>query len=164
MKTGKVVIGIDPAFRKNGFGVCYFDLSDRSMSFETYVDILDFQGFLNSNDSPKDAFCVIENSNMQKSTFDMKGSKAEVARKSRNVGKNQAVSVLAEKICLARYGEKNTKSVSPRQKGAKWNATQFKAVIKQERIEVIKKTSNQDERDAAKLALMYRQLWRYKAI
>lgn len=156
----KVIIGIDPAFRQKGFGVCFFDLTDRSMWFVTYENILTFQDFLNTDDAPTSAFCIIENSNLQEATFDMIGSKAEVAKKSRNVGKNQAVSALSELICFKRYGKENVQSVSPRLKGKKWNAEQFKAVVKTEKIKLFKKTSNQDERDAAKIALMYRMFLR----
>lgn len=154
----QVIIGIDPAFRKGGFGVCYYDLSDKSMWFVTYHTILDFQDFLNSDDAPVSALCIIENSNLQNSTFDMTGSKSEIARKSRNVGKNQAVSVIADLICVRRYGAQNVKSISPAQKGKKWTATEFDAIVKQEKIKLFKKTSNQDERDAAKLSLMYKLL------
>ena len=39
------------------------------MRFETYKSVLHFQDFLNTDDAPNNAFCVIENSNLDKAVF-----------------------------------------------------------------------------------------------
>lgn len=153
-KRPSVNIGIDPAFRKNGFGVCFHDLTDNTMSFEMYGSFIDFVYFLMSDDAPSEARCIIENSNMQNSSFDIRGNKPEVARKGRNVGTNQAVSQLTVDLCRRKYGKNNVREVSPKQKGSKWNATYFKRIIASLGITLVTTSNNQDFRDAAKLALM----------
>jgi hypothetical protein len=147
----KLYIGIDPAFRANGFAICIIDTSDKSARFVTFKD--GFLGFVSwfLNDSPSEAIICIENSNLQKSTFDMRGNKKEVARKSRNVGINQAVSQCTVDLCKTKY---KVIDCSPKQKGGKWNKATFNIVLSQKKHTTIKKTSNQDERDAYKLALI----------
>ena len=81
----------------------------------------------------------------------MRGNKNEVARKSRNVGKNQAVSQCTVDLCKTKY---RVIDCSPKQKGGKWNKATFNIVLSQKKHTTIKKTSNQDERDAYKLALI----------
>ena len=149
-----VKIGIDPAFRKNGFVAAIWDKSDNTMDFKAFGDYNEFLFWLISEDAPEKAKVIIENSNLQNTNFDIRGNKFEVARKGRNVGTNQAVSQLTVWACQTKYGKKNVKEVSPRQKGAKWNDSNFKSVIRQEKINLLSKVSNQDCRDAAKLALM----------
>ena len=176
-----VIIGIDPAFRKDGYGVCFLDMSDRTMRFETYKSVLHFQDFLNTDDAPNDAFCVIENSNLDQAMFNLKSIIVaillsfkfpktkiffmkytfgilekvckQVATRGRNIGKNQAISQISVGICERRYGKKNVRGITPKQKGAKLNNKYFQAILRAEKVTIHKKTSNQDERDAGQLAL-----------
>ena len=74
------------------------------------------------------------------------------------MGCNQAVSELAYQSALRQYGPKNVFQVSPKEKGAKiTDARVFLAVLKSEGILLPKGTSNQDQRDAAKLAILCRR-------
>jgi len=52
----------------------------------------------------------------------MRGNKNEVARKSRNVGKNQAVSQCTVDLCKTKN---KVIDCSPNQKGGKWNKATF---------------------------------------
>ena len=146
-------IGIDPAFRAGGFSMCIINTNTNNVHFTTFK-----KGFLGfawwfANDSPdveKALFCV-ENSNLTRATFDTRGNKLVVARKSRNVGKNQAISQNTADLIRTIYA---LIDLSPSQKGGKWTAEQFKQVVKDEGHTVIKGRTNQDERDAYKLALI----------
>lgn len=146
-------IGIDPAFRIGGFGVAIFDSSDRTMRFLGFADLIEFYDWLCSEESPEYAKCVIENSNLQNCTFDKRGTKAIISRKSRNVGANQAVSQLTVIACNKKYGKKNVIEISPKNKGVKWSEKVFQGVLKTMSIQSEKKRHNQDDRDAANLAL-----------
>jgi hypothetical protein len=146
-------IGIDPAFRIDGFGIAIFDSSDRTMSFKMFADFIEFFEWLNNEDSPKVAKCVIENSNLQNATFDKRGSKEIISRKSRNVGANQAVSQLTVIACRKKYGKGNVLEISPKRKGAKLNEVLFSNMLKTMGIKSEKKKHNQDNRDAGKMAL-----------
>lgn len=148
-------IGIDPAFRKDGFWTCCIE--GKLTTFTKAENVLEFDRLMQSNFYPEDAFVVVENSNEQNFTFDMFGSTAEVARKSRNVGTNQAVSQLTVQSCIDRYGIENVISISPKQKGQKYTEPQFKSIINQDKFSIVGYTGNQDQRDAFKLALIARQ-------
>ena len=154
--TAKIYIGIDPAFREKGFCLCCIDTSDNSVSFRTFKNgYNDFCWWL-INDAPDKSDCIIcvENSNLQNETIALTGSKMVIARKSRNVGKNQAVSQNTVDI-LRVYGYLVV-DLSPREKGAKWAEETVRNVAKTERHELPQKIS-QDARDAYKLALLARQ-------
>lgn len=146
-------IGIDPAFRAGGFAICIINKDTKHVHFTTFK-----KGFLGFawwfiNDSPDAAgvLVCVENSNLTGATFDMRGNKNVIARKSRNVGKNQAISQNTVDLVRTKYA---LIDLSPSQKGRKWTADQFKAIIKDEGHTVIKGRTNQDERDAYKLALI----------
>ena len=76
----KVIIGVDPAFRKNGFCMCIID-EDKEVAFITFKERTNFINWI-LNEMPKNSFVVVENSNEQNITFDMRGSKQEIARRS----------------------------------------------------------------------------------
>ena len=148
-----IKIGIDPAFRVDGFGLAIYDTKEKTMGFRNFENFVVFLGWLNSEESPEAATCIIENSNLQNCTFDKKGSRDVISRKSRNVGANQAVSELTVIACKMKYGEKAVIQISPKNKGIKWNEPTFQAVLKLMAITSEKKSHNQDDRDAAKLAV-----------
>jgi len=153
MKTKPAIrIGIDPAFRKSGFAVCIID-ENKEAQFRTFKNgLLDFLSWL-WNDSPDNALVTVENSNLQNITFDMRGSKAVIAKKSRNVGKNQAASEITVQACIVRWGKNRVQNISPRQKGGKWTDKEFKAVVRQEGHKLYGYTGKEDYRDAYQLAL-----------
>ena len=153
-----VYIGVDPAFRAGGFAVCILDMAAKTVQFQVH-DLLTFHDWLRSDDAPASAFVCVENSNLQNSNFDMTGSRAEIARKGRNVGCNQAVSELAYRSALLRYGKDNVFQVSPREKGSKiTDARLFGAVMRADGITPPKGQINQDKRDAYALANMARRM------
>ena len=132
-------------------------MSDKSLVFRSF-DLLTWHDFLRSQDAPGRCFIMVENSNLQNKSFDTTGNKMEVARKGRNVGCNQAVSELAYISAIRQYGAKNVFQISPKDKGAKIKEhTMFLGLLKAEGILLPKGTSNQDQRDAAKLAILCRR-------
>lgn len=161
MSHAPVYIGVDPAFRENGFWVAVVDMSDRTVAYRRFADVLEWHDWLKSGDSPLSCFVCVENSNLQNKNFDTTGSKLEVARKGRNVGTNQAVSELAFRAAVRRFGPDRVFEISPKDKGPKWSEAQAGAVLKSERLTVLTKGENQDCRDALKLALIAikRALW-----
>jgi hypothetical protein len=147
-----VVIGIDPAIRKNGFALCFYDTINKTVDFEI-MDFIDFIIYIMDNDTLIYKFCV-ENSNLQNLSFDMKGNKGVLARKSRNVGMNQAVSQLTCDLLKRRGFE--VVEISPKQKGAKLEHETFKALTMNMKVANYKGLKGeQDKRDAFKIALLY---------
>ena len=147
----KLFIGIDPAFRQGGFLVAIIDRSDNTVNYISCQNgFIDFYKWFNS-ESPTDAIVCIENSNLQNTTFNGHKNKNVAARMSRDAGKNQAISQITVDLCKTKY---KVIDLSPKSKGKKWTNKEYKGVLKSEGLSVSKKTSNQDERDALKLALI----------
>lgn len=172
-----IYIGIDPAFRTNGFAMAIIDDVDDTIRFVMFKDgFLGFcSWFLHDSPDPEQTIIAVENSNLQNKTFYTHRNKKtgalmskwhatkynsaplkleEIAKLSRDVGKNQAISQNVVDLCKSKY--KNVMNLSPKDKGAKWTAPQYTQALKQSKIVAIKKRSNQDERDAAKLAIIAR--------
>jgi hypothetical protein len=147
-----VVIGIDPAIRKNGFALCFYDTINNTVDF-LIMDFVDFIFYVMDRDTYYYKFAV-ENSNLQNLSFDMKGNKGVLARKSRNVGMNQAVSQLTCDLLKRRGFE--VVEISPKQKGAKLEHETFKALTMNMTVSNYKGLKGeQDKRDAFKIALLY---------
>lgn len=147
-------IGIDPAYRKNGFTICI--IKKNLIRYETMkAGFLDYVKWLMQSSSQglwsDVAFCI-ENSAMQNTSFDMSGPPAVVAKKGRNVGMNQAISQCT--VDLTKQFFQDVYEISPRDKGQKWDHETYRGVMEQGGYVATKKTSNQDERDAFKLALI----------
>lgn len=152
-----VFIGIDPAFRSRGFSICIID--GQNINFKTFKT-----GFLGFclwfvNESPGAAICAVENSNLINATFNTIGNKNIIARKSRDAGKNQAVSQNTSDLLSTKY---KVYDISPKEKGGKWTAEAYEQIIKAEGYTPNKKRSNQDERDAFKLALIAQRKHKFK--
>jgi len=146
-------IGIDPAFRKAGFAICIID-KDGEAQGKMFKSFLDFVQWLTTpGEAPQNAIVGIENSNLQNATFDMRGTKGTIAKRSRNVGANQAASQYTVDFCRWWYGSKRVYEISPKQKGKKWTQEQFRQVARQEGHTVIGRF-NQDQRDAYQVALI----------
>ncbi len=159
-----IYVGVDPAFRKNGFWAAILDGNAKQMTFKAF-DLLTWHDWLRSDEAPAVCFVMVENSNLQNLTFNrhLTGSLSEKFRKSRNVGANQAVSELAYQSALRRYGPRFAFEISPEAKGQKIvDQRVFEGLMRSEGIELppgefVKKEAAQDKRDAAKLALMMRR-------
>lgn len=153
-----VFIGIDPAFRKDGFKGCVIDSIAKTVDFIAFEDLFDFYFWMEGREDlqSRRVLVFIENSNLQSVNFDMRGSVAEVARKGRNVGANQAISQLAVQAANMVFGKDNVIGISPKAKGSKLGELQSNALARLFSLEI--KTRNQDERDAFKLAAL---AWAY---
>jgi hypothetical protein len=156
--TKKCFVGIDPAFRKNGFAICIID-EDDTADFIKFPSVLDFFEWLFK--APENAVYCVENSNLQDTTFDMKGSKGVIASKSRAVGKNQAISQITVDKLIRMVGAENVLNLSPAQKGGKVTDNKtFLAIVAQEKVKLLNYKGikdEQDERDSFMLAIKARK-------
>lgn len=142
MTRETIIVGIDPAFRQKGFTIAIVD-ENREIAFKTFKNgFYDFVGWL-MNDCPDNAIFGIENSNLQKAVF-KKGTGV-------SVGKNQAASQYTVDACRLFY-PKTTYEWSPKDKGKKLSHMEILGLCNQNRWKLPKKTTNQDERDALKMA------------
>lgn len=156
-----IYIGVDPAFREGGFAVAIIDMQKKTLDFLRMKSVLDWYDYVrNELSTMPDVFVCIEDSSKQNLTFNMRGSRDVVARRSRNVGCNQAVSSLAVLAAKRYLREGQVFALSPLEKGAKiQSASAFATFVKSHGIEIVKKGAlSQDERDAAKLAMMIPKL------
>ena len=157
MPHRNIYIGIDPAFRQNGFAMCIID-EDNTVNFIIFKNgFRDFQKWL-FQDAPACAFVAVENSNLQDTTFDMRGTKQTIAKVSRSVGKNQAISQCVVDACNEKEGF-TVFDISPAEKGKKIvNLQYFDAIMEQEKHKEVHGYSGnkneQDKRDAYMLALI----------
>jgi hypothetical protein len=151
-----ILIGVDPAFRDKGFYVC--SILGNLVEFIPIKNFLDFVTLVDKlQESGAEVYMCIENSNETNKTFYSNIRGADVREKiSRDVGKNQAISQLSFDYAKHRLKYGGVYSVSPAEKGMKWSNLQVKASFKQLNQEVINykgTVSEQDKRDAYKLAL-----------
>jgi hypothetical protein len=148
-------IGIDPAFRKNGFAVCIID-EDNTADFKIFENFYAFISWL--WDAPLKAYVCIENSNLQDSNFNVKktDTKELAAKKGRDVGKNMAISQATVDFCRKHFGEAFVVELSPKEKGAKIEDLKiFEAIVRRDNIKLINykgQVGEQDKRDAYMLA------------
>jgi hypothetical protein len=145
-------IGIDPAFRKNGLGVCVVH-PDGNVTFPRFKG----RGMVGlvrwiQTEAPENVLVTIEDSNLQNTSFDASGNKNVATRKARNVGCNQAISATIVDFCIDRWGDKAVRPISPQQKGRKWTDGVFKGIAKQNNHQLPTKY-RQDDIDAYQLAV-----------
>lgn len=141
-------IGIDPAFRKSGFGVAV--IQGDTLDLIVFKNgFLDFMIWFNDLPSDEDTIIVVEDSSLIKASFDKRGNVGVLARKARNVGMNQAISSITVDICKSRFP---AVGVSPKEKGTKWTALGWEAVVKASGYKLLSKKRSQDIRDATQLA------------
>ena len=157
-----ITIGIDPAFRKTGFAIATLDETGE-VEGRMFRSLLDFIQWVESREWPGQTVVVgVENSNLQNVTFNMKGTKGEIARRSRNAGANQAASQYTVDYCRHFFGREYVFEISPRDKGGKWTQAMFRQVLKQEGHRTAGKF-NQDQRDAYQIALHAKKLAFFQA-
>ena len=121
MQDSKVIIGLDPAFREGGFGAAIIE--NRVVAFGTIRNFADFLNYCDAAASvyPR-AFWCVENSNLDNTTYEYLrgGNTRTLMAKSRDVGKNQAISQVVCDYLIKKFGAEKVTAISPRQKGAKW--------------------------------------------
>lgn len=153
-----IIIGIDPAFRKQGFSLAIIDI-DRSVRFINLKEPEHFIGWF-LHESPEVAKIAVENSYLQKKVWRVKGydSPFAAAEKGRKVGLNQGISEMTVRLCISKYGAENVLNHSPQQKGAKWvNDSFVKGVARAYELKIDKKKLSQDDRDSFKMAILFLQ-------
>lgn len=146
------VIGLDPAFRKGGFGYCElkYDMNKVvDVSFGSFADFKAFFVFVNSTD--KQVTWGVENSNLQNITF---AKYVKSHKISRNVGANQAISQITVDILRWYFGNDNVIEFSPKQKGVKWSLYQAQSILFDLGLPNTRLKMTQDQRDALKIAIL----------
>jgi len=147
-------IGLDPAFRKGGYGAAIIT-PDKVVRFPRFATFMDFIFWITDEAIPRPAVICIENSNLQNVTFNPKAGPSQ----HRDVGKNMAVSQCTVDLCRWALGERFVIEVSPKEKGGKWTTPETAAVMKDEKHRSTKKRLSQDDRDAYKLATIGKKLF-----
>lgn len=117
-----ILLGLDPAFRENGFAVAMYDPEDlfEPLRFVIFRNAGCFIGWL-VNDAPVLAYACVENSNLDSAVYHLHSrmNARTAAAVGIRVGKNQAISQLAVDLLKNRYGKHNVLEVSPSKKGGK---------------------------------------------
>ena len=117
-----ILIGLDPAFRENGFAAAIYDPADRHepLRFIVFRDVVSFVGWC-QNDAPERAFVCVENSNLDAAVYHLtpRMNVRQAAAIGVAVGKNQAVSQLAVDLLRKKYGKAEVLEVAPNKKGGK---------------------------------------------
>ena len=184
-KKPRLFIGIDPAFRENGFAMAVIDLTDKTIRYIKFKRaFLDFAGWL-LNDAPinkEEVVFSVENSNKgsNKKLFRkykhrvtgarlswkqakfikgaVKMNEGELISDAMDVGKNMGVSqMVVQSLQMSGFKVLN---LSPKEKGAKWLKNEILQMhLKSNKIAITKARTNQDERDAAKMAIIALHRW-----
>jgi len=144
-------IGIDPAFRKDGFTVCILD-HEKTVSFKVFKQSRNFFAWI--NDIPSPSKIAIENSNLDSFMYNKKGSREPMGvyeKRCMSVGKNQAMSQLAVDICQD-LGHV-VFSIKPSQKGKKPELKWVMRISSAYKFKLLSIPNKEDERDAFKMLL-----------
>jgi hypothetical protein len=117
-KDNTVIIGLDPAFREGGFGAA--TIENGVVMFGNIKNFADFLEFCDI--APGGVLWCVENSNLEDTTYQYLrgGNTRTLMAKSRDVGKNQAISQVVCDYLVKKFGAERVTAISPRQKGAKW--------------------------------------------
>jgi hypothetical protein len=118
MGKDTVIIGLDPAFREGGFGAA--TIENGVVTFGTIKNFADFLEFCDI--AHGGVLWCVENSNLDNTTYEYLrgGNTRTLMAKSRDVGKNQAISQVVCDYLVKKFGAEKVTAISPRQKGAKW--------------------------------------------
>lgn len=155
-----IIFGIDPSFRQSGFSICEINTmtSPPVVSFFEFKKLTDFIYWFMLH-RPDYCFAVIENSNLQNTTFLSSINKGIQNKLSRDAGKNQAISQMVLDLFQDKYSADNVMNISPKSKGQKWASNKVAiSYINALGLELADKKAltknNQDKRDALKLAII----------
>ena len=143
-----IKIGLDPAFRQNGFAICIIN-EQKEVRFITFKRFINFINFV-LYEAPDNAKCAIENSNLQNCVFNKRAGLTGA----RQVGKNQAASQIAYDLFVSRYGKKNVLNISPKGKGSKQrlDSVVFR-IMQSQGLKFQRKKLSNDEKDSFMMTL-----------
>lgn len=154
-----IIIGVDPAFRKNGFWAAILDTQQKTVLFKPFKNVFEF-GDMVREYVGQDVFFSIENSNADNVTFKKSDNPGIATRYSRDAGKNQAVSELAVQYVKLHHGDRlHIVTAADKKKGWKEQSRFFHAIVKSDGYTLLTPQKNQDQCDAYFIAMMgYSQL------
>lgn len=162
-----IFVGVDPAFRDGGFWVAIVDRTDNTVKNLKFSDVLEYHDWLRTESAPLVAFVIIEASDAQNFNFARSriGNRGELMAKSRDIGKNQAVSALAFRSSVRKYGDRFVFKITPEEKGVKITDDRFiLGILAQEGLTADRVDFNQDQRDAIKIALILERQVKQKGL
>lgn len=158
-----VFMGVDPALRENGFWVAVLDRNENTITFHPIKHLGKFVKLLND---VRPCAVYVENSNLEKRIYKVKDKHGNLKDGNQiAVGKNMGVSQSAADI--ADEYSAFPSGISPTQKGAKiTNEPIFLGILKANGIQPVGYKAGtgaaQDQRDAAKLAIICEQQFTLK--
>lgn len=158
-----VFMGVDPALRENGFWVAVLDRNENKITFHPIKHLGKFVKLLND---VRPCAVFVENSNLEKRIYKVKDKHGNLKDGNQiAVGKNMGVSQSAADI--ADEYSAFPSGISPTQKGAKiTNEPIFLGILKSNGIQPVGYKAGtgaaQDQRDAAKLAIICEQQFNLK--
>ncbi len=160
-KTSTITIGIDPDVDKNGVALLDHAEAEMQAYALTFADTLDFLRLwqLHCQDTGKGLTVVIEAGWLNKSNWHLlpRDTKAVAAAKGNNAGRNHETGRKLSEMCL--HWGIPFELVKPLRKA--WRGKQGKithaelaALLSRKGIHMQAKRTNQDQRDAALIALL----------
>lgn len=158
-----VFMGVDPALRENGFWVAVLDRNENTIVFHPIKHLGKFVKLLND---VRPCAVFVENSNLEKRIYKVKDKHGNLKDGNQiAVGKNMGVSQSAADI--ADEYSAFPSGISPTQKGAKiTNEVIFLGILKANGVKPVGYKAGtgaaQDQRDAAKLAIICEQQFNLK--
>ena len=151
-----LVIGIDPAARRNGFWIAILDTVERTVEFKGFKNYNEFYKYILLLPDKEEYYFAIENSNLDNVTFRKSENVGVAAKFSRDAGKNQQVSQLCIDAVKDVFGQESYVEYSAVSKKSGWKYTEgiFPSILKSDKYRLITPCTNQDQRDAYHLAIM----------
>jgi len=154
------IIGVDPAYRDEGFGIVIFRPNENSLQKVKCKNLWEFETILLRWVNPaENIYIAIENSMLQSATFIPRNYNPKTKRlendesygnRCQRVGMNRAVSQMAVDKAIELFGKQYVVQFSPKEKGATEPQSVFELRLKKHNIPLTKELTrtNSDIRSA----------------
>lgn len=153
-----LVIGIDPAARRNGFWIAILDTVKRTVEFKGFKNYNEFYKYVLKLPENEQYFFAIENSNLDNVSYLTSDNVGKAAKMSRDAGKNQQVSQQCVDAVKDTFGDDCYVEYSGKSKSKGWKEQYsegfFPSILRSDKYTLITPCTNQDQRDAYHLAMM----------
>lgn len=147
-------LGIDPSVQPAKFAGALLDRKARTVELFRFKDAADLPNLIDNN-LPR-LRVRMENSYLSDGNVRFKDKKTGKFHKPINFQVNRGFSQGIWLMLSGYFGDEIVSQVSPKEKGKKWNPSEFQWIMKSERLTVKcqgKRKLNDDDFDAVKLAL-----------